>query len=46
MRNGGFGDVEEGMDIGVEHIMPLLGGELGDVWHSVLCSVVQGTKND
>lgn len=41
VRDRGLGDVEEGVDVRVEGVAPVLGGELGDVADGVLVSVVQ-----
>lgn len=44
VRDSGLGDVEERVDVCVEGVAPLLGGELGDVADGVLIPVVQDSK--
>lgn len=40
-RERGLGEVEERVDVRVEGVAPLRGGEVEDVGHGVLCRVVQ-----
>ncbi len=42
-RAAHLADVEEGVDVGIEGLVPLLGGEVGEVLVRVLCTVVEDT---